>query len=185
MTKIDRRELIAGLNVDLANEYASVIQYRTFASAVRGRHRPTLRPLFAAEIGDELGHAELLADAIVSLGGEPTVTAAPVAVAEGAEAMLESVLAAEEGALARYLERRRQAEALGEVWLVVGLDDMIVDETRHRNELRLVLDGWSDAMPDRLAAGARAAAGRDEPRLQERGASAGRDAERPSRLQHA
>ena len=29
-------ELIAGLNDDLAHEYAAVIQYRTYASAVQG-----------------------------------------------------------------------------------------------------------------------------------------------------
>jgi bacterioferritin (cytochrome b1) len=101
--------------------------------------------LFAAEIADELGHAELLADAIVVLGGTPTVTPALVPVAEGAAAMLRCVLEAEGSALARYVARRRQAEALGEHGLAVALDAVIADAARHRDELRLVLAGWADA----------------------------------------
>ena len=117
-THTDRTELIAGLNEDLAHEYASVIQYRTFASTVRGAHRPTLRPLFAREITDE------------------------------------SVLDAESAAVARYVARRRQAEALAEHGLVVALDQIIADETRHRDELRLVLDDWTDAVARRRHAAA-------------------------------
>lgn len=142
MKNTNRSKLIAGLNEDLAHEYASVIQYRTFASAVRGPHRPTLRPMFAAEITDELGHAGLLADTIVALGGVPTTTPESVAVAENAEGMLRSVLEAESAALARYVERRRMAEVVKEHALVVALDGIIADETRHRDELRLLLDGW-------------------------------------------
>lgn len=145
MKHTDRTDLIAGLNEDLSHEYASVIQYRTFASTVRGPHRPTLRPMFAAEITDELGHAGLLADTIVALGGVPTTAPASVPAAESAEGMLQSVLEAESAALVRYVERRGMAEALGEHALVVALDDVIADETRHRDEIRLVLDGWPAA----------------------------------------
>ena len=154
MRHMDATDLIAALNEDLAHEYASVIQYRAFASMVRGPHRPALRPLFAGEIGDELAHAALLADAIVALGGEPTVAPAPVALVRSAEAMLWSALEAERAAVARYVERRRQAEALGEHGLAVALDDVIADEASHRDELRLVLDGWSPAESDggRIAA---------------------------------
>jgi bacterioferritin len=140
-----KADLIAGLNEDLAHEYASVMQYQTYASTIRGPHRPMLRPLFVAEVADELRHAGALADAIVALGGTPTTTPASVPAAESAEDMLRAVLEAEEGALARYLDRRRQAETLGEIGLAVALDEMIADETRHRDEIRLVLDGWAEA----------------------------------------
>lgn len=135
-------ELIAGLNEDLANEYASVIQYRTYASTLRGAHRLTLRSLFEAEIADELSHAGLLADAIAARGGTPITRPAPVGAADSPLAMLRQAYDAELGALARYVERRGQAEAAGEHGLAVSLDDVIADETRHRDEFGLVLDGW-------------------------------------------
>src|SRR5690348_15381294 len=58
----DPTELIDGLNQDLAYEYSSVIQYRTYASMVRGPHRLTLKPMFESEIPDELRHAARLAE---------------------------------------------------------------------------------------------------------------------------
>jgi bacterioferritin len=136
-------DLIAGLNIDLAHEYAAVIQYRTYASAVSGPHRQELRAFFTGEIADELGHAQLLADKIISLGGQPTVVPAEVKYTEDAKEMLQNSLADEVATIERYIERRRQAEELGEAGLAVALDDVIADETGHRDELRQVLKHWS------------------------------------------
>src|SRR5678816_3738838 len=66
---ITQDQFIEGLNVDLAHEYSAVILYRTYASQVQGQWRMELRQFFEAEIPDELGHAQILADKIVSLGG--------------------------------------------------------------------------------------------------------------------
>lgn len=139
-----RDKLIAGLNVDLAHEYAAVIMYRTYASAVTGPYRQELRAFFASEIPDELGHAEMLADKIVAMGGIPAVTAADVKMTEDTREMLQNALADEEATIKRYVERRRQAEELGEPGLAVRLDDIIVDESKHRDELRMMLKRWRE-----------------------------------------
>lgn len=134
--------LIDGLNEDLANEYAAVIQYRSYASAVTGPFRQELRSFFAREIADELGHAGLLADKIIALGGELTTSAAPVKMAREPKAMLANALESEVATIERYVKRRDQAEKAGEVGLAVDLDDIIADETKHRDELRLMLERW-------------------------------------------
>ena len=144
MTDTNLSALIAGLNEDLAHEYAAVIQYRTYASAVTGPYRQELREFFSTEIGDELGHAQLLADKIVALGGRPTVQAADVKWTEDAREMLRNSLADEEATVTRYIERRKQAEDAGEAGLAVDLDDVIADETKHRDELRLMLRRWPE-----------------------------------------
>lgn len=136
------KTLIEGLNVDLAHEYAAVITYRTYASAVTGAFRQELRAFFANEIPDELTHAQLLADKITALGGQPTVKAADVKFTDDPQQMLRNALADEVATIERYVERRRQAEEAGEVGLVVDLDDVIADETKHRDELRLMLMRW-------------------------------------------
>ena len=136
------KQLIDGMNVDLAHEYAAVIQYRTYASAVSGPYRPELRTFFAAEIPDELGHAQMLADKIFALGGTPTMTPAPTKMTEDVKEMLENSLADEEATIVRYIERRRQAEEAGEAGLAVAFDDLIADETHHRDELRQMLRRW-------------------------------------------
>lgn len=139
------QDLIAGLNEDLSYEYAAVITYRTYASQVQGQWRVELRGFFEAEIADELGHAQLLADKIVALGGTPTTRAAEVKRADGAKQMLENTLADEVATIERYVRRRKQAEALDHYGLVVDLDDIIRDESNHRDEIRMILKRWDEA----------------------------------------
>jgi bacterioferritin len=142
MSTISEREFLAGLNEDLSYEYAAVITYRTYASQVQGQWRMELRSFFETEIPDELGHAQILADKIVSLGGRPVLQAAPVKPAETPRQMLENTLADEKATIERYVARRRQAEELGHYGLAVDLDDLIRDETRHRDEIRMILERW-------------------------------------------
>ena len=141
------KSLLEGLNVDLAHEYAAVIQYRTYASAVTGPYRQELRAFFSSEIPDEMGHAQLLADKIVALGGRLAVEAAPVKFTENPREMLANSLADEEATLTRYIERRKQAEEAGEYGLAADLDDVIADESKHRDELRLMLKRWPENGP--------------------------------------
>lgn len=140
--KISTEEFLKGLNVDLANEYSAVILYRTYASQVQGQWRMELRQFFEAEIPDELGHAQILADKIVALGGTPTTVPAAVKPARDAKEMLRNALEAEIETIERYVQRRRQAETLGHYGLAVEFDDLIRDESTHRDEIQLILKRW-------------------------------------------
>ena len=138
----ETQTLLDGLNEDLAAEYQAVIMYRTYASLVSGPFRPELRAFFEGEIPDELNHAAFLADKIVALGGTPTTRAAEVSTPENNRAMLESALRAEEETIARYITRAEQAEKMGEVAIKVELENLIVDETNHRDDIRRMLKDW-------------------------------------------
>ena len=142
MTQASVDDLIRGLNEDLRGEFQAVIMYRLYASMVQGPYRQELRSFFASEIPEELGHAQILADKISALGGTPAAEPAPVKVVAEAKQMLEAALAAETETIQRYLERRRQAEEAGEFGLAVQFDDIIADETNHRDELRQMLARW-------------------------------------------
>jgi len=139
-----KKELIDGLNEDLSWEYAAVMTYRSYASLVQGPYRQELRQFFEGEIPDELAHAQMLADKIVALGGMPSVKPAPVKLFSEAKAMLQNALEDERSTLARYIKRRRQAEDLGEYGLAVELDTLIADESKHADELQLMLGRWDD-----------------------------------------
>lgn len=139
---MDKQALIDALNGDLAHEYAAVIQYNTYAAAVKGPFRDDLRRFFQAEVPDELLHAQYLADKIVRMGGIPTTQASEVKYAAEPKEMLQAVYDAEDGAVKRYTERLEQAEAAGDIALRVQLEDFIADETNHRDEVKLMLDGW-------------------------------------------
>src|ERR1700688_781571 len=78
VTTGDREALIAGLNHDLAGEYQAILMYIHYSAKLTGPFRRELRALFQAEVADEQGHAQFLADKIASMGGEPTTEPRPV-----------------------------------------------------------------------------------------------------------
>ena len=141
-TKDARRALLEGLNEDLRGEFQAIIMYRLYASLVQGPWRQELRAFFANEIPEELTHAQILADKIAAMGGTPAAEPAPVKVVKEAKQMLEAALAAEEETIERYVRRREEATAAGEHGLAVNFDDLIADETNHRDELRQILARW-------------------------------------------
>src|SRR5437868_6528250 len=110
-TAADRQALIDGLNHDLAGEYQAIVMYIHYSAKLTGPYRRELRALFQAEITDEQGHAQFLADKIAALGGEPTTEPRPIPHADQPRDMLNCALAAEKQAIADYSARLRQAEA--------------------------------------------------------------------------
>ena len=139
---MDKNTLIERLNEDLAGELGAVIQYTTYAAKATGPYRPQLTQFFLAEIADELGHAQFLANKIVALGGEPTTEARAVPHAASNREMLEAVLAAERRAVADYTQRAGEADAFGDKGLVVQLEDMVRDESGHAEETERILRDW-------------------------------------------
>lgn len=139
------RELIEGMNEDLAAEYQAVVMYRTYASLVTGPWRQELRAFFEGEIPDELGHAAFLADKIVSLGGVPTTDVQSVPIPRTNREMLEIALQAEVDTIERYTKRIKQAEELGEISVKVQLENLIVDESQHRDDIRRMLMDWKES----------------------------------------
>ncbi len=139
---VTMEQLIDGLNDDLAAEYNAIISYLTYSAKVTGPYRPQLVEFLQSEIPDEQAHAQYLADKIVALGGEPTVEPVQVKQTNDVRTMLQYIYEAESAAVENYTKRREQAEALGETGLAVQLDDMINDETGHREEVVKMLRGW-------------------------------------------
>jgi len=142
MADVTMKDLIKGLNEDLAGEYNAMISYLQFSAKVSGPYRPQLVTFLQAEIPDEQGHAQYLADKIVSLGGEPTVAPRAVKTSDDTREMLNLIYQAEADTVENYRKRIDQAEALGELGLKVQLEDMLNDETRHRDEVKKILHGW-------------------------------------------
>lgn len=140
---VDKQTLIAHLNEDLAGELSAIIQYIIYAAKVTGPYRPQLSAFFLQEVPDEQRHAQFLADKIVALGGEPTVTPRQVAQADSNHAMLQAVLEAERRAVTDYTQRAREADAFGDKGLSVHLEDIVADESDHAEETARILRDWS------------------------------------------
>lgn len=139
MPSDEMQDLIEGLNEDLAYEYQAVVFYTVGAQLMTGADRPELKELFEAEIQDELTHAQFLASKIVGLGGEPVTEPKPVELGASNRERVELALQAEVDTIGRYQRRVEQAEAVGEIGLKIQLEDLIADETDHRDEMRMIL----------------------------------------------
>jgi bacterioferritin len=139
---VKKQDLIERLNEDLAGEYGAIIQYITYAAKATGPYRPQLTQFFLAEVTDEQGHAQFLANKIVALGGEPTTTPRSVPAAKSNREMLEGVLEAERQAVKDYAQRAKDAEEFGDKGLVVQLEDMVRDESGHSEETERILRDW-------------------------------------------
>lgn len=142
--KKDRSELIAGLNEDLANEYTAIISYLLFSRLANGPVRMELAGFFEGEIADELEHAKYLSQKIVALGGEPAKVPAPVQLSQSNREMLQLALQAETETIERYTRRITQAESVGELALKVELENLVAEETRHKEDIERILMGWKD-----------------------------------------
>ncbi|TXD36026.1 ferritin-like domain-containing protein [Lujinxingia vulgaris] len=142
---VDKATILEGLNEDLAHEYQAIIMYNTYAAAVSGIHRKELQAFFLEEVADEFEHAKFLADKITALGGTPVTRAAEVTYTTDPREMLENVVKAETETVKRYVKRMKQAEAYGDYGLASTLDDMVADETRHKEESEKILRGqWGE-----------------------------------------
>lgn len=140
---MNKETLIKNLNEDLADELGAIIQYITYAAKTTGPYRPQLSEFFMEEVSDEQNHAQFLANKIVALGGEPTMTPNEAPPARTNKEMMQAVLDAEKRAVENYTQRAREAEEFGDKGLAVQLEDMVRDETEHFEETERILQNWS------------------------------------------
>ncbi|WP_044642264.1 ferritin-like domain-containing protein [Risungbinella massiliensis] len=135
-----KQQLIEGLNEDLAWELTAIQQYIYNASVVSGLARLTLKDFFMTEAQDEMGHAQYLAEKIVNIGGEPIVQANPITPSHNVKEMLENTRQQEADTIERYIKRIAQADECGEIELKIKLEDMVADETKHKEEIGRLLE---------------------------------------------
>ena len=67
----DRKTVLKQLNEALATEIVCVLRYRRHHFMAKGIHAKGIADEFLVHATEELGHADLLAERIVQLGGEP------------------------------------------------------------------------------------------------------------------
>ena len=132
---MSKQKLLQGLNSDFNDELAASIRYLVQSSVMKGIAGHEARELFKKEIQDEMGHAMLIADKIVALGGTPQVKVeAPIPITDGMRA-LKREYDYEKRAVANYVQRCKEADEAGEIGLRIMLETLIADETAHAEEI--------------------------------------------------
>jgi bacterioferritin len=78
-----------------------------------------------------------------ALGGELSMFVPPIQTSRDPREMLHLIETAEHEDVVTYARRAAEAEAFGDIGLKVQLETIVLDETRHLEEIRKIQASWS------------------------------------------
>lgn len=136
---MDIKEMIGLLNEALAQEHACIIRYLTHAAVVKGVFHEPVKARLTEIATDEQGHAGLLRDRIVGLGGIPTTEVREIKMATAIPEILAINMEEEKAAIAMYQSIQAKVPE-SEVLLRETVEQLIRDEQEHLQELRQMTD---------------------------------------------
>lgn len=124
----DAAALIEHMNEILKHEWTGVVQYSQAGFIAEGPWREVYAEKFLGDAEESYGHAKLVGDKIVALGGVPTVLRNDVQQSRVLEEVLEYSHAFESKAVKMYAEAIQMAEEIGDRALVIFLEDILNQE---------------------------------------------------------
>jgi bacterioferritin len=133
---VDTANFIELLNDDLKTEFQSVVQYVQHTAMITGAEYLSTVDELKVHLGQELHHAQVLAEQISFLGGTPVTTLAPVPEWSDSKTALAADLQLEESQLARYRDRFAQANELGLADVAEALRPLLEETQEHVRDLR-------------------------------------------------
>ena len=152
----DRVAIIKLLNNALATELVCVLRYRRHYFMAKGLESKSIAAEFLAHSNEELGHADLLAERIVQLGGEPDFSPDSLSARSHAEYiaadslvnMIKEDLIAERIAIDSY---RETIQYLGDQDSTTRrmLEGILAIEEQHADDLADLLNDLPQAMQEK------------------------------------
>ncbi len=133
---MDTEAFIDELNGDLRTELQSIVQYVQHVALITGPEYLSTVDELKIHLGQELRHAQILAEQIAFLGGEPATVVPEVPEWTGSTAALEADLHLEEGQLSRYRQRFEQADDLGLADVAEALRPILEQTQEHVRDLQ-------------------------------------------------
>jgi len=142
MTKtpdVDVEKFVELLNEDLGSEYQSIVQYTNHIASITGAEYLSVIDELKIHVGQELSHAQILAEQVSFLGGEPTTTVPAVERATESRQALKADLRLETDQLKRYRQRFAQANELELADVAEALRPLLEQTQEHVRDLKTAL----------------------------------------------
>ena len=136
---MDQASFVDALNEDLALEFKSIVQYVQHVTVIEGPQFMSVVDELKVHTGQELQHAQVLAEQISFLGGTPTTEVPEVAAPGDSQACLQADLDLERTQLDRYRERFQQAMDLGLADVAEALRPLLEQTQEHVRDLDSVV----------------------------------------------
>jgi bacterioferritin len=146
--KADRRAVIKVLNEALATEIVCILRYKRHHFMAKGIHAQSVAAEFAQHAAEEQEHADMIAERIVQLGGDPDYSPATLVLRSHSEyveggdltEMLEEDLVAERVAIESYGEIIRYV-GTGDPTTRRVMETILAKEEEHAEDLSSLLSG--------------------------------------------
>ncbi len=136
---MDKEAFVAALNEDLETEFQSIVQYVSHVATITGAEFLSTVDELKVHLGQELSHAQTLAEQVSFLGGTPSTTVPAVQSGLAGKAALQADLKLETEQLERYRERFAQAMDLGLADVAEALRPLLEQTQEHVRDLRTAL----------------------------------------------
>jgi bacterioferritin len=142
-----RDAIVALLNGALATELVCVLRYKRHHFTAHGMNAPKIAEEFMVHALEETGHADLLAERIVQLGGDPDFS--PDTLLQRSHAAYDTSLDLRAMVRANLVAERVAVEAYRQMIALVGdkdpttrrmLESILADEEEHADELKDMLE---------------------------------------------
>jgi bacterioferritin len=133
------QELIQGLNEQLNREVTTFLRYMLQAATIKGAQHEPIRAMYLAEVTDEVGHAQYLANQIVMLGSTPKLNPDLTPPPDDVERMLEHDIEEEKTDVSNYVRLAELAEQEGHFALKMVMEEQAADEDEHGQEMLRLL----------------------------------------------
>jgi bacterioferritin len=135
----EKAALVAALNRDLETEFQSIVQYVQHVATVSGAEYMNIVDELKVHLGQELAHAQVLAEQVSFLGGVPSTAVPDVPTAAGPREALQADLALEQDQLDRYRSRVQDATDLGLADVAEALRPLLTQTQEHVRDLQTAL----------------------------------------------
>ncbi len=133
-------ELKDMLNMAIAREIQVSIQYMWQHVLAKGFEGEIVKPELRRIAIVEMTHAEMIAERLAYLGGEPTTEPAPINVGESVREMVEMDVRAEEGAIELYRKVIKKAIEEEDYTTAKLFEQILGDEEAHHDYFKSVLE---------------------------------------------
>ncbi|MEL6110444.1 MAG: ferritin-like domain-containing protein [Planctomycetota bacterium] len=131
--------IIEQLNECLKHEWTGVAQYSQASFIVEGVWREVYAKTLMENAEESFGHAKLVGDKIVALGGVPAATRNEIKQTRDLQQILENSLAFEAKAVEMYGRALEMAEAINDRPLVIFLENILEEEQEGVDEFTKLL----------------------------------------------
>ncbi|MEK6680896.1 MAG: ferritin-like domain-containing protein [Nitrospirota bacterium] len=133
------QKIIDALNKDRADELGAIIQYMGHHYTADGMESPAIVGIFKTTAIDEMKHAEMLAERIVYLGGDPVNKPSDIKKGGELKKMVQDDLASENGAIKQYKEHIKLCADEGDSTTRLMLENILSDEEKHADQWETIL----------------------------------------------